>query len=310
MRTALQSIITTAGAALLLGFLVAPVRADILYVGDNALFTIQKFASNGTSSFFASDTGVPQGIAFDAVGNLYEANQSGTVFKYTNGVRSVFASGGLLGISSGIAFDAVGNLYVTNVSNNTIVKFTSDGLGSVFASGLNGPSGLAFDSAGNLYVANFFDNAILKFTLGGVRTVFASSGLNGPLGLAFDRAGNLYASNASNHTIEKFTLNGIGSVFAQSGLNFPVGLAFDGAGNLYASNADNHTIEKFSPTGTDLGVFASEALYSPGWLAFTDNSGVPLKLPPNGAIPEPATLALLGLGLPALLCRSSPRRVL
>ncbi len=65
----------------------------------------------------------------------------------------------------GLAFDAAGNLYVANGANNTISKVTPAGAISTFvSSGLDYPEGLAFDAAGNLYVANAFNSTISEVT--------------------------------------------------------------------------------------------------------------------------------------------------
>ena len=70
------------------------------------------------------------------------------------GAVSTFVSSGL-DDPDGLAFDAAGNLYVANDGNNTISKVTPAGAVSTFvSSGLDDPDGLAFDAAGNLYVAN------------------------------------------------------------------------------------------------------------------------------------------------------------
>src|SRR5512135_3305423 len=69
-----------------------------------------------------------------------------------------FASG--LSSPQGLAFDASGNLFAANSGNNTIAKITSGGTVSPFASGLSSPQGLAFDASGNLYVANNGDSTI------------------------------------------------------------------------------------------------------------------------------------------------------
>ena len=297
-------------AALLLGPLVTPARADILYVSlqNN---TIAKITSAASGSVFASSgLSNPFGLAFDSAGMLYAANDSGsTIEKFTrSGVGSVFASTGLSG-PIGLAFDSAGNLYAAD--NNGIAKFTPDGAGSVFAGGLSLSSSLAFDSAGNLYASNFNNRTIQKFTPDGVGTVFATA-LGSPRGLAFDSAGNLYTAISSNNTIEKFTstggvLSSTGSVFTSSGVNSPVSLAFDSAGNLYLANGGNDTIEKYTSTGGVLSssgtVFANSTngvSGSPRFLAFTNDAGVPLPL---ANTPEPASVALLGLGACLLAAR-------
>jgi sugar lactone lactonase YvrE len=273
---------------ILAGFASAPTRADIIYASNGLNDTIEKYASNGSRSVFASSgLSGPHGVAFDSARNLYAANYvDGSIEKVTpGGVSSVFSSAGLLQFPFGLAFDSTGNLYAADFVYNRIIKFTPGGVGSIFASsGMNSPTALAFDRLGNLYAANYGDSTIEKFTPGGVGSVFASSGLSQPEGLAFDTAGNLYAANSS--TIEKFTPGGVGSVFASSGVSRPWGLAFDTAGNLYAANIVSGTIEKFATNGSG-SVFASGS--GAAFLAFTDNAGAPLKLP--NQVPEPSGIA-------------------
>ena len=60
------------------------------------------------------------------------------------GVVSTFASG--FDDPDGLAFDAAGNLYVANAGNDTVSKVTPAGTVSTFASGFNDPDGLAFDA--------------------------------------------------------------------------------------------------------------------------------------------------------------------
>ena len=80
------------------------------------------------------------------------------------GAVSTFVSSGL-DSPDGLAFDAVGNLYVANRGNSTISKVTPAGAVSTFvSSGLAAPEGLAFDAAGNLYVANGSNNTISRIT--------------------------------------------------------------------------------------------------------------------------------------------------
>ena len=315
MNISARSIIN-AGAALLLGSLATPLRADILYASFYNGQRIGKYTSDGVPAVFATvGTGeFPVGLAFDMAGNLYVSN-FGTpddVEKITPaGVSSAFASG--LRAPVGLAFDNSGNLYVADEGANLIRKFTPDGIGSVFASsGLSFPTGIAFDSVGNLFVANAygtFADTIVKFTPDGVGSVFADSGLSAPTGLAFDSAGNLYVTNNGNNTIEKFTLDGIGSVFA-SGLQWPVGIAFDSADNLYVAHFLD-TIVKFTPDGVG-SIFANPVpgFNNPQFLAFTDDAGVPLKLPNQRAVvPEPSTGIMgMALCLPVLLGLSHPRR--
>ena len=98
-----------------------------------------------------------------------------------------FAAG--LNRPSGLAFDAAGNLYVANQGVNSVSRFTPGGLGSVLASGFATPTGLAFDSAGALYVASYGFGTVHKLLIapnGGVSSsVLFASGLPQPHYLAF-----------------------------------------------------------------------------------------------------------------------------
>ena len=300
-----------AAGILVLGTLItssALVRADILYVANSGNSTIEKFTSGGVGSLFANTLQNPTGLAFDNAGNLYvsEGSVRQTIEKFTSGgVGSYFGgphnpgAGGLVGIG----FDGTDHLYAVCQGLAAIDKWTSaGGDASFFASFGGAGEGLAFDSAGYLYLSLYNENKIEKFSPTGTDLgAFATSGLNRPYGLAFDGAGNLYVSNVGDSTIEKFTTGGVGSVFADSadGLNVPFGLAFDSAGNLYVDNGDDRIV-KLTPGGIG-SVFASTGLSGPQFLAFTDDAGVPLKLP--NQVPEPASAGLLGLGTLLLAAR-------
>ena len=318
MRTSLHCTLITAGAALLLGSLAEPARADILYVSDYSQ-TITRLNSSGVGSIFpVFGTSRFTGLAFGATGDLYAADTAvPNIVKITpGGVGSPFSGSPISPM--GMAFDSAGYLFVAG-SSGSILKIDPTGSGiSTFADtddGLAVPRALAFDSAGNLYASDFNSGnggLIWKFTPDGVGSVFASTGSKLPEGLAFDSAGNLYVANNDptlDPFIQKFTPDGVGSLFATT-TSLCEGLAFDSAGNLYAAVFGNSTIEKFTPDGAG-SVFADAAdfLRIPQFLAFTDDNGVPLPL--ANQVPEPGASVLLGLGLPALLgfrrCRPTVR---
>ena len=93
---------------------------------------------------------------------------------------TTFASYGA-GPPHGLAFDAAGNLYVANNLSNTIEKFTPGGVGSVFAStGLSSPRRPGVRRGRQPLRGQHASNTIEKFTPGGVGSVFASTGLNRP----------------------------------------------------------------------------------------------------------------------------------
>ncbi|HEV8146584.1 MAG TPA: hypothetical protein VGP79_09395 [Bryobacteraceae bacterium] len=137
---------------------------------------------------------------------------------------------------SGIAFDAAGNLYIADQLNNRIRKVTPDGIistvagtssagfsgdgGKATSASLSGPMDVASDAAGNLYIADTLNHRIRKVdTSGNISTVAGdgrigrgpdnvaanTSSLNSPSGVALDASGNLYIVDWQNYLIRKVT---------------------------------------------------------------------------------------------------------
>jgi sugar lactone lactonase YvrE len=270
-------------------------RGDTAFVsyspGSIERFDLATGADLGT---FASGLGDPRGLAFDAAGNLFVANNvSGTIQKFApDGSSSIFASG--LTYPYGLAFDSAGNLYTTD--GDKIRKFTTGGASSVFATGISwlgtpsAPRGLAFDAAGNLYMADEYYGCIDKFTPGGVGSILGYHPYL--VGVAVDNAGNVYGSSLYASAVVRFTADGTKSFFAWTDLNNPAGMAFDTSGNLYVTDSVGVKIEKFTPAGA-ASVFITGQLFP---------FGIAIQ------IPEPTISAFAGLSLLSLVLRSACQR--
>ncbi len=199
----------------------------------------------GTVSTYLSGFNSPQGLAFDAAGNLYvSVFDTGVVDKVTPaGVVTPFAS---IYQAAGMAFDASGNLYVASYGHGELDEVTPAGTTSVVASGFDGPSTVAIDPInGNLFVPTL-DGNVWEVTPSGSVSLFAS-GFTTPAGLAFDAAGNLYVGNQPLGTISKVTPGGVVTPFA-SGLSYVHGLVYYN-GTLYAIDEGNNEIDTVSATG-------------------------------------------------------------
>jgi sugar lactone lactonase YvrE len=132
----------------------------------------------------------------------------------------------------GINFDAAGNLYIAYSNQNLVIKVTPAGAASVFAGSqgssgaglfgysgdggpatsakLDGPNTVAADSQGNVYISDYFNCVIRKVNTSGIITTFAGNGTcglatNGPAlqsqitsrGLATNLAGDLIVSDGT-----------------------------------------------------------------------------------------------------------------
>ena len=134
-----------------------------LYVSSRAEGTVYRVSPEGAISTYAEGLGIATGIAFDAEGNLFVGDRSGTIFKVgpdkgPDADREMFVVATLEPSIAAyhLAFNDAGTLFVTGPttsSNQSIYAIDRDGETSVFYQGLGRPQGLAFDVDGNLYVA-------------------------------------------------------------------------------------------------------------------------------------------------------------
>jgi PKD repeat protein len=191
----------------------------------------------------------PRGVAIDAQGNVYVANEG------AHRVRKV---------SSGV---------ITTVAGTGVLGYSGDG-GQATSAQLNGPVGVAVDGQGNIYIADRDNNRIRKVSAGIISTVAGngtagysgdggqatSAQINSPYGIAVDAQGNLYIADYGNNRVRKVS-GGIISTIAGTGvagysgdggqatsaqLKGPLGVTVDAQGNLYIADYLNYRVRKVS----------------------------------------------------------------
>jgi len=226
------------------------------------------------------------------------------------------------GSPQGVAFDADGNLWVVDAGNANppaiaaaLYKFSAQqvaALGSnqrpipvvtIHYSGFGFPQQAVFDSKGDLWVSDNGSNAVFEFT----PTLLASSGSNvtpnfiinsnpsfaGPIGLAFSPSGKLFVANNGATSIYGFDQSTLPTsrgtftlrpdvVLSDNGNNTiqgPWGLEFDAGGNLWSSNAGGpNTIVEFTASQLQTtGTPAATVTISP-----TTDAGEMTLSTPNG----------------------------
>jgi len=224
--------------------------------------TVTTVAGNGAASF-SGDGGQatsaamnhPRGVAFDASGNMYIADE------LNHRIRRVTPGG-----------------VITTFAGNGTAGFSGDGVLAPNAQ-LNQPEDVLADASGNIYIADSGNHRIRKISPGGTISTIAGTGtfgfngdnqaavnaqLNRPVSIALDASGNLYIADASNHRVRKMTTSGTITTVAGNGvqgysgnggsatsarLRFPVGIALDSANNLYIADAGNHVVREVTAGG-------------------------------------------------------------
>ena len=236
----------------------------ILTVAGNGANT---FAGDGGAATNAS-LSYPAGVALDAAGNLFIADQ------YNQRVRRVDINGSITTVA--------GDGYEGNNG------YTGDG-GAATNASLAYPSGVAMDAAGNLYIADTEDQLIPRVDTNGIITTVAgggwyelgdggaatNAGLGAPGSVVLDAAGNLYVADQDNNRIRKVAANGSittvagngsgsysgdGGAATNAGLDDPASVAVDAAGNLYIADSYNNRIRKVGTNGLITTVAGNGAL--------------------------------------------------
>lgn len=193
----------------------------------------------------------PSGIAVDAGGNVYVADDSyRALYKETFSSGSYtqttvfYGSRSINGSLSNVAVDGSGNLYFTDSTEVYKETLTPSGgyVQSTIGSGLQSPFAITVDGSGNVYIDDYVTGTLYKETLAPSGTYTQSAIANGHVanGIAVDGSGNLYITDSGADSVLKETPSSSGSYTEStvvSGLPAPSGIAVDGVGNIYITDA-------------------------------------------------------------------------
>ena len=185
-----------------------------LYASSRAEGIVYRISPEGAVTTFAEGMGIATGLAFDAEGNLFVGDRSGTIFKLgpygSHNAAEVFVFATLEPSVAAyhLAFREDGVLLVTaptTSSHHPIYAIDPDGAAHIFYRGLGRPQGMALDAEGNVYVAASLGGrrGIVRLSPQGRDPELIVSG-NNLVGLCFMNDGAL--TLATSHTLYQVEL--------------------------------------------------------------------------------------------------------
>ena len=251
----------------------------------NIISTIAGGGIGDNGSATNANLWTPAGIAIDAVGNVFIADEQNNRIRKvsTNGVITTVVGNGLNPAVLSAVRPENGLPVPRDIPPITKVSgifpnFSGDG-GPATNATVYRPTDVVLDAAGDLLIADMGNNRIRKVDTNGIITTIAGNGtatfagdggaatnasLYSPASIALDANGNLFIADANNNVIREVDLNGdISTVvgtnsygFSGDGgpatealLSYPTDVAFDSHGNLFISDNGNQRVRKVATTG-------------------------------------------------------------
>jgi len=213
---------------------------------------------------FAEGLDHPEGLAFDADGDLWAGGELGQIYKISRKgkVQTVATLGGF---NLGLTFSARQELFVCNFKLGALIHLDRSGkvIHSWDRAGryrLRTPNFSVFDREGNLYFSDsgeFKKNDGFLFVLrpdGKIEQLLDHLSFPNGLSLSADER-TLYVVQSTKDNVLAVPILNSGSigkprVYASSLHNVPDGAALDADGNLYVTCYASHNVYRVAPNGT------------------------------------------------------------
>jgi len=263
-----------------------------VYVADAANNKIRRISTSGAvttvagSGALGNANGIgaaatfddPEGIAIDAVGNLYVGDKGNNLVRKINVTGYTISPNlppglnfdGTSGIISGTPTSPSGTATYTvagyNVYGSATATVTISVTGAVITQ--VPPPAITYVSP-QIYKVNLTIPPLAPTNSGGPVpatsygnvSIFAGSGIpgaangtgalatfNNPDGVAVDPSGNIFVADKVNKVVRKITPAGVVTTFA-TGFNQPAGIATNATGTVFLSDAANNTVYRITAGG-------------------------------------------------------------
>jgi len=318
--------------------------SGVVYATATDLNQVIQVNPDGSWSAALSTLANPWGLAFRNQDELYVTgtgpnwpSPSGQMIGYqSNG--SVFLTVPNVPVTNqwpngsegaGLAIDSQGNAYIATWNTPGATMLTNNGIVSDWTGyqyGLWWGRAAALSPSGELYMVTGLDYgsnpassvAMINTVTGGVNYLFSQ---NVPLldGIAFDKQGNMYLSEFNNNQIVEVAA-GTTTITPFATLKYASQLAIGPDGRLYAISdpltaglGSSDQIWSFNLTTGQGSLYAgnlpeiSDIAFAPGAGA-PNYSGPPIAIEGGSSVPEPASVLMLIVGLPACLLLVSRRK--
>lgn len=268
--------------------------ADIIYVTNftsNNVYRIDSATPGGTVTNFIPSFSSPLGIA-TAAGQIIVSTFNGIPQIYNSSGTLVGHFSQALSAGFGITTTAAGNFLIADAGSGSIKTFSPSGAFSGTLASVSGfPSGIAVDRTGNIFVTEATGNVVVKLSsTGHLLATFGSGHLSTPQGIAVAPDGTVYVSSRDYGNVTKYGNDGTYEGVFASSITDAYGLLVNPSGHVFVvSSFGGNAVLEFDSSATLL-----NTMHLP-------NNSTPLYLAEGAAsVPEPASLALLGMGAAAL----------
>lgn len=230
---------------------------------------------------FAEGLDHPEGLAFDADGDLWAGGELGQIYRISpkGKVRTITTLGGF---NLGLTFSVRQELFVCNFKLGALIQIGRSGKVKrswerVGQYRLRSPNFSVFDREGNLYFTDsgsFTTPDGFLFVLrpnGKIETLLDGLAFPNGLSLSADDRTLFVVQSTKDNVLEVPVSSGRPRVYASGLHNIPDGAALDADGNLFVTCYASHNVYRISPNGK-VKLFAADRegtmLASPTNIAF------------------------------------------